>query len=256
MLQTHSETMAERTGGADSVVVIEQAGIVIDGLDSGCLLDHVPDIAAMHVVSSKFHITVVQVEGSVETAHPRCGDAVSTAPAAHSHTHSAASAHALHHTAGHIVESTVVGIVSVENDAYLAVIGKSADHSGTLIAEVIHIGTSSGDIMSASGHKVSEPSVHHARLHRKVYHSLFLTVINAGEQCLVGFLLHNLDLVDKLCRDVLRCELRVVKEESLAVDGDLGNRLAIGCNRSVCLNLDSWKLLEKLLEHVIVGCLE
>ena len=110
--------------------------------------------------------------------------------------------------------------------------------------------------MSASGHYVSEPSLHHARPHREVDDGLFLTVIDSGEHSLIRLLLHNLHLLDHLCRDVLRSKLRVIQEEGLAVDGDLLDGLSIGCNGSIRLHLDSRKLLEEFLEHIVVGSLE
>ena len=110
--------------------------------------------------------------------------------------------------------------------------------------------------MSATSHEVTEPSLHHTGLHCEVDHRLLLTVVNTCENSLVRLLLHDLYLLDKLCRNVLRCKLRVVKEECLAVDGDLCDGLTIRCDGTVSLNLYAWELLEELLEHVVVRSLE
>ena len=110
--------------------------------------------------------------------------------------------------------------------------------------------------MSASGHQVTEPPVHHARLYGKVDDSLLFTVVYACELGLLGFLLDHLNLVDYLCRNVLGGKLRVIKEELLPVDHDLRDSLTVGSDGTVRVNLDSRKLLEELLEHVVVSCLE
>ena len=110
--------------------------------------------------------------------------------------------------------------------------------------------------MTAAGHQVSEPAVKHARPHRQIDHSLFLSVVNSCKQRLVRLLLHDLDLLDKLCRDVLRGKLRVVKEERLSIDHDLGYRLSIGCYGTVRSHFHAGKLLQKFLQHIIIGGLE
>ena len=255
MLQSHSEAMSLRSGPAGTVLVIEEAAAIIKICDSRALLYHVPYGTVMHIVSGKLHISVKEVECTVQASHPRCSDTVPTAPAAHSTAHSACT-HSLHHTAGHIVEATVVGVVSVKDDAYLTGLCKSSDHRSTLIAPIVHIRTRTRHIVSATGHQVTEPSFHHSRLEREVDHCLLLTIVNTGEKRLIGLFLHHLHLFDKLCRNILGCQLRVIKEKCLAVDGDLGDGLTVGCDRSVSLNLHSRKLLEEFLKHIIVGSLE
>ena len=140
MFESHSQTMSLAAGLIGSVLVIQKAASVIKISDSRAFLDDIPDIAAVHIVSCQFHVTVEKVESTVQTSHPGSSDTVATAPAAHSTAHSAATAsHALHHTAGHIIETAVVCIVSIKDYADLAFISKSSDHCRALITSVIHI---------------------------------------------------------------------------------------------------------------------
>ena len=111
-------------------------------------------------------------------------------------------------------------------------------------------------IVSAATGEVSEPSVHHALVNRKVDDEFLLTVVNTCELRLLGLALHNLHLLHHLCRKVLRSQLRVIKEECLAVNGDLSNGLAIRRYAAVGIHFYSRKLLEQILEHIIVGSLE
>ena len=110
--------------------------------------------------------------------------------------------------------------------------------------------------MSTTGRKVSEPSVHHSLVHRKVNDGLFVSVIDTGKAGLFRFSLHDLDLLDDLCRKVLRCELRVIKEECLSIDSDLIDGLAVCCDGSVRIHFHARELLQEILQHIIVGCLE
>ena len=111
-------------------------------------------------------------------------------------------------------------------------------------------------IMTASGHHISEPAVHHALVDRKVDDGLLITVVNAGKSCLLGLSLHNLHLLDDLRRKVLCRELRVIKEEGLAVDRDLVDCLTVRCDGTVRVHLHTRKLLQEVLEHIVVGRLE
>ena len=88
-------------------------------------------------------------------------------------------------------------------------------------------------VVSCTCSNVSEPSVHHSLIDRKVDDELLLTVINSCELSLIRLSLDNLYLLDHLCRKVLRRELRVIKEECLSIDGDLGDGLTVCCDRSV-----------------------
>ena len=110
--------------------------------------------------------------------------------------------------------------------------------------------------MSATGHHISEPPVRHSLHYRQVDDSLLVSVINARKARLLGFSFHDLYLLDELRRDILRCQLGVVKEESLAVNGYLLDSLSVCCNSTVRCHFDSWQLLQEVFEHVIVRCLE
>ena len=110
--------------------------------------------------------------------------------------------------------------------------------------------------MTAAGHGVSKDSVHHAWTNGKVDDGFFLTVVDAGEFGLFALLFHHLHLLYKLCRDVLGCELRVVQEEGLAGDGNLGDRLAVAGDGAVLGNLDAGELLQKVHQHVVITYLE
>ena len=138
-----------------------------------------------------------------------------------------ASAHIAHHRACKVVESTIIGIVAIENETDLALVGESSHHSSALIAPVVHVIACARHVMSATGHKVSEPALHHSRLDGKVYHSLLISVVDAREHRLIRLFLHNLHLLDYLCRNVFRGKRRVIKEECLAIDGYLRYGLAV-----------------------------
>ena len=110
--------------------------------------------------------------------------------------------------------------------------------------------------MAAAELDIAEKPVHHPLLNGKVNDSFFLPVINAGELCLFGFLLHDLHLVDNLGRNVLRCQLWVIQEEGLSVNGNLRNGLSVCSDASVRADLHTRELLQKVLQHVIVRRLE
>ena len=110
--------------------------------------------------------------------------------------------------------------------------------------------------MSPAKGNVAEQSFHHSFLDAEVDDGLLLTIVYSGEFSLLGLLLHHLDLLDDLGREVLGCQLRVIQEESLAVDGDLADGLAVVNYAAIFGDFDSWKLLEKFFQHVVVGGLE
>ena len=83
-----------------------------------------------------------------------------------------------------------------------------------------------------------------------------LTVVNSRKKSLVRLLLHNLDLLDHLGRNVLGSQLRVIQKECLTIDHDLGYRFSVCSYRSVRTDLDSRKFLEEFLKHIVVRCLE
>ena len=211
----------------------------------------------MHIVSGQLHIAVEKVESTVKASHPGCGDTVATAPAAHSTTHSAATAtHALHHAAGHIIETAVVCIVSIKDYADLAFISKSSDHCGALITSVIHVGSGSRNIVTAATHDISEPAFHHSRLKGQVNDSLLITIVDTGKEGLIRLFLHHLHLFDKFGRNILGSQLRVIKEERLSVNHNLRDGLAISRNRTIGLNFHARQFLKKFLKHIIIRGLE
>ena len=218
----------------------------------------------IEIVSGKFHITVEKIECSIETTHPGTGYTVSASESAHSTAHSAATAtHSLHHSSCEIIESAVICIVRIQDQTYLAVFLEVADHTGTLVAPSVLEGALAisiisliWHIVSTTGRKVSEPSVHHSLVHRKVNDGLFVSVIDTGKAGLFRFSLHDLDLLDDLCRKILRCELRVIKEECLSIDRDLIDGLAVCCDGSVRIHFHARELLQEILQHIIVRCLE
>ncbi len=110
--------------------------------------------------------------------------------------------------------------------------------------------------MSTASHNISEPSVHHTRTYGQINYSLLFTVINTCKLCLVRFLLHDLHLLHYLGRNVFRSELRIVKKESLSVNGYLLDSLTIGRDGAVCGHFHSRKFLQQLNQHIIVRCLE
>ena len=63
---------------------------------------------------------------------------MSASPAAHSHTHTA-STHVLHHRTCDIVETSVVGIVSVKDHTYLTLVCETSHHRSSLETRVAHI---------------------------------------------------------------------------------------------------------------------
>ena len=256
MVKPHAEPVPVAGRGVISVIVISQDTAVIHVCGPGALLLHISLRASVHVVPVELHVVVQQIECPVGTGHPGCGDAVA-APAACAAAHSAGTSHRLHHASRNVIESPVVGIVPVQNDADLAVVRKTPGHSGCLIAPVACISDILlQHVMTAAGHHIAEPSVHHPGLHGQVYNCLLVTVIYSGELGLLGFLLHHTDLLDYLGRDVLGGKLRVVKEEFLPVYHHLSYGLPVGGDRSVRADLHTWQFLEQFLQHVIVGCLE
>ena len=90
----------------------------------------------------------------------------------------------------------------------------------------------------------------------KIQDRLLVAVIDAGELGLLRLLLDHLQLFDHLRRKVLGCKLGIIQEKGLAVDGDLGNGLTVRGDRSILGHFHSRKLLQKVFEHVGVGCLE
>ncbi len=249
--------MTVRAGRAVAVVFSYEAAAVVKIVRQPAVLGHIFIAAVVEVVPCKVHVPVQKGERAVKTAHPRGRDAVSAAPAALAAAHSAsATPHIAHHRAGKVVEPPVVGVVAVEDEADLTLVREASHHGRALIAPVVHVIVGARHVMSAAGHYVAEPSLHHSRLDGEVDDGLLVAVVDAREHRLVGFLLHDLHFLDYLRGNVLRRERRVVEEERLAVDGYLRDCLPVGGYRTVLRNLDPRKLLEKFLKHVVVRGLE
>ena len=256
MFKTDSETMALSEGRVGSLLVIKESASVVQICNFGTLLLNELVRAVVEIIAGQIHISVKKGEGTVDTSHPCVGDTVVTAPAAHSASHSTSATHTLHHRTGHIIETTIICIVGIEDDTYLTVVCETSHHGCSLISPVIHVRTCTGNIMSAAAHHISEPAFHHSRPYGEIDYGLFLTVIDSCELSLIRLLLHHLDLIDDLGWNVLGSQLRVIQEEGLAVNGYLLDCLTIGCDASVCFHLYSGEFFQEFLQHVIVGSLE
>ena len=110
--------------------------------------------------------------------------------------------------------------------------------------------------MSHSGHNVAEKAVHHPLLDGEVDYCLIVTVIDAGELGLVGLLFHDLHLLDDLRGNILGRKLRIVKEESLAVDCYLADCLTVRSDGSILGDLHSRKFFQQVLKDIVFCRLE
>ena len=245
------ETMADAVVVGDEGGAVGHIGFLVGGFGD------VHDGTIIKVVGAQLHLFVQEVPVAVDTAHPRSGDAVGAAPAAHASAHSAATApQGVHHGAAEVVEYPVIGVVRIGDDAQLAALGKTAGHQGALPAPVVDPGLRGRKVVAAAGHRAAEHAVHHALLDTEVDDRLFFPVIDAGEFGLLGLFLHHLHLLHQFGGDVLGGQLGVVQEEGLSVDGYLGDGLTVGSDGSVFGHLDPRKLLQKVYQHVVVGNLE
>ena len=258
VLDAKAQSVTVRAAVAQTVVVGDEGRSILEvGLLVGILLD-IGFRPIIEVVAAEVHLVAEEVPVAVDAAHPAREDAVGAAPAA---AHAAATAHSAaahrtHHVAGEVVETAVVGIVAVEDDADLALVGEAAAHEGTLITPVVVAVLVLREVMAGSGHRIAEEAVHHAALDGQVDDGFLLAVVDAGEFGLFGFLLDDLDLLNQLRRNVLGSELRVVEKEGLAADGNLGHRLATGSNGSVGFDFEAGEFLQQVDEHVVVADLE
>ena len=256
MVQTSSETMSLSKGIVLSLCRIQQAAAVLHICSLGCTFLDILVRTVVEIVSGEVHIAVKKCERAVQSSHPSGGYAVIAAPAALTATHASSASHIAHYAASHIIETTVVGIVSVQDETELALVGEPSYHRGTLISPVVHIRPGSRYIVSATAHNVSEPPLCHTGTKLKVDYCLFLAIVNTRKHRLVGFFLHDLDLLHHLCRNVLRSELRIVQEECLSVYCDFLDCLSVCRYRAVSSDLHARKFLEKLLKHIVVRGLE
>ena len=261
MVQAHANSVAPGAGVVGSQSVIEHIVVLqVGGL--GAFFLNVFVGLVVKVIASQFHLAVKQSPCTVDSSHPGGCDTVvvpvaataaaETAPAGAAHS---AAAHAAHHRTGQVVEATVVGIVAVSNQRKLRLVGKLTYESRGLETPVaFHVGRR--DVVAASGHNVADGALHHAGLDAQVDDLLFFTVVDAGKFGLLRFLLDNLELVDDLGGNVLGGQLGIVQEEGLAVDGYLGDSLAVVGYGTVFAHFNAGKLLEKVFQHVAVGRLE
>ena len=218
------------------------------------------------VVAAGLHLVIEQVEAEVGTEHVGAGD--TTAEAAHAAAHHAA-AHAAHHTAhAATAEAHAAGaVVAVTDDEDLGTVGEVAKEEVALVAVVVIIGER-GDVVGGIGGRggrdvvadtrgdVGHETAHGTAYDGEVEDSLLLAVIDAGELCLVGLLLDYLDLLDELGRNVLGSDLGIVHEEGLAFHVHLGDSLSVDDDGAVIVDLDTGKLLQEVLEDIVLGGLE
>ena len=245
VLHTQTETVAAGAGVVQGTAVVDEVVVLEVGRPLAALLDIVVAVVE-DIVAAELHPVVEQVAGSVDAGHVRGRDSA-VAAAAH---------HAPHHVAGAVRGALVVGVVAVEDEAYLGVGGEASDEC---VAEVPQVGvylSLRGNVGTGAGRHLAEESAHHLGLHGKVDDRLLLTVVYAGELRLLGFLLDYLEAVDHLRGDVLGGQLGVVEEEVLTVDPYLRYGLSVRGDAAVIGNLNAGKLLEQVLKHVVVGRLE
>ena len=243
---------------AISVIIIYKAGAIIQ--ECRLLADFFNRVfvIVIEVIGSEIHFIVEESPGTIHTTHPGGADTVALSPTALSTAHStAASTHSTHHGTRKVVKTTVISIITVQDKAQLALVGKSSGKCRSLVSPVtITIRSVLRPVMTSTCHHISEDAVHHTLLDGKVYHGLLLSVVNASELCLVRFFLNDFHLVDNLGRNVLGSELRIIQEECLSVDSNLGYSLSVSCNRAIFRHFHARKFLKKILENIIVSGLE
>ena len=260
MVHPDADAVSVGTGAACTLGMVKKISVVKICALVLCL-GHILVRIVVEIVAVKLHLVVEKRPAAIGSRHPGCGDAVPASPAALAAAHAALpAAHIAHHAAGKVVETAVVGVVAVQDDAQLLLVGEFSHKSSPLPAPVV--GGSGGflvgrrQVVSSSAHDVPESSFHHPGLDGDVYHFLFLAVVDAGEFRLFAFLVDHLELVDDLGRDILGCELGIVQEEGLSVYGYLADCLAVDADAAVFAHLDSGKLFKQVLKHVVVHCLE
>ena len=257
MVDPETDAIAVAVGIAPAIRGIDQAGPVvpIGHLIRG--LFYRPFGAVVEIVPFQFHLVVEKVEGTVHTAHPGRGDTVSAAETAAAPAHAAATAaHALHHAAGQVVKAPVIGIVPVQDDADLALVGELARKGGTLETIVPLARIRSRHVMTAAQHHIPERTLFHARMERQIDDGLIVSVIDTRKLGLLRFLVHHLQLLDGLGGDIFGRQLRIVQEEGLSVNGDFADGLAIGGNGTVLPYFNTREFLQEVFQHVVVGSLE
>ena len=211
---------------------------------------------AVHVIAGELHLFVQQVVCAVHAAHPGSGD--TAVPEAAEAAHAPAAAHHLgHHVAAPVGEAHAAGaVVAVGDDRQLGAVREAAYHGIPVEPPVVHVVFLGRDVVAGTGRHRPDQTLHHAFLDGQVDDGLVLSVVDAGELGLFGFLLHDFHLFDHLGRKVLRGELRVVQEEGLPVDGDLVDGLAVCGDGTVVIYLNAREFLQQVDEHVRISRLE
>ena len=262
MLKTDSETMAVGVGRVGSLVVVDKIVVIKIG-DLPAFFLHISLVVIVEVIAAQIHLAVEQRRVTVQTSHPGSRDSIARSPATAAAAHStAASAHSLHHTSGQIIESTVVGVVAVDHHAELVLIRETSQETGSLVTPVtvsrrkFRARDLLADIVSRSGHNITEEAVHHSFLNGEVDYRLIVAVIDAGELSLLGLLLHDLHLVDDLRGNILGRKLWVVKEECLAVNCYLADCLTVRSDGSILGDLNARKFFQQILQDIVLGRLE
>ena len=82
MLQTGTETMSVGLVQAESVIVVNEAGTVIQERGLFALFLDIILRAVIQVVGPERHLVLEQIPGTVRAAHPGSRDAVRVAPTA------------------------------------------------------------------------------------------------------------------------------------------------------------------------------
>ena len=129
-----SETVTVRDIGTCSIAGVDEVPVVKVGSLAAGLLNLLVGVV-VEVVAAEVHTAVEEFACGIDSAHIGGGDAVAAAPAALAASHSAA-AHSLHHRAGEVVESAVVGVVAVEHEGDLGLVGELACECSSLIAVI------------------------------------------------------------------------------------------------------------------------
>ena len=137
----------------------------------------------------------------------------------------------------------VVHIVAAANDGQELVVHEAIDVELCRIAVFRTVGAID----------VAYPSLLHAFLDSKVEHGFLLAIINAGDAAVVALLVVGFEFLDELRRQVLHCHLRVVLEELLAIDHNLGDALAVYLDVAIIVNFCSGQFLDEFVQHRAFG---
>ena len=242
------------TGVSDSVAVDEHVAFSITGLGHRAV-QGIPVSIVVEVVTSNIHLIVEKVSRTIETCHPRtCDTVAATAEAA-----ATAASHATHHVAGEVIETAVIGVVTVKDQTEIGVLIETAHKGSTLITGIVICAKGTGGLGKVSAGAERQPSdqaIHHTFFDTEVDHLLLIPILYAGKLSLLGLLADDLDLLDHLRRKVLSGDLRVIKEEGFTSDRYLGNSFSFRSDGTVVIDLNAREFLQEVDEHVILRRLE